>query len=573
MLRQFAVVRNDMIRTFKTHNIRCSEELSGKFWNVKLLDKHEGADCFKAFVPGCIENIPGLANYRGKIEYTTDFTTCGNTRIEFKGVSHFAEVYIDDEFIGNHYGSYTSFSVVKSALTAGNHKLKVVADNSFGQQYALDVPNDYMSYGGISRGVLVEDIPSVYIDYIHVTPAKKAGKWTASVEVKLSAAVTGLYSGANPCENSIDKSGAYTLQLEIAGVTQSVNISDSLIYNFEFDFDKVNEWNIDTPSLYYVTAIILADNKPVDDLIDRFGFREVGYNLKNILINDKPVRIKGFCRHEDHPEYGCAIPAAEMAHDLALMKDMGANSVRTSHYPNDELFLDMCDELGFLVWEEEHARGHEIEVMYNPNYLPQSLECIKEMIRDHYNHPAIYIWGIQNECASQHEDGRKMYEAMYNLIASLDQSRPYSSASCKFFTDICQDLEPICAWNIYPYWYVTDTASELVEGLNNYVKEKTGEFKPFLVTEIGAGAIPGFRSPSLEKWSEERQAKILHDQLTEVLSHERCIGVYIWQYCDVRVHEEWSMKRPRTMNNKGIVDEYRRPKLAYNTVKEIFNSF
>ena len=117
---------------------------------------------------------------------------------------------------------------------------------------------------------------------------------------------------------------------------------------------QAEEWSPENPVLYHLTAVLQDGmGNDMDDWIDRVGFREIRMEGKDILLNGRKIRIKGFCRHEDHPQFGCAIPFQAMQQDLMLMKDMGANSVRTSHYPNDELFLDLCDETGFLVWEED----------------------------------------------------------------------------------------------------------------------------------------------------------------------------------------------------------------------------
>ena len=292
---------------------------------------------------------------------------------------------------------------------------------------------------------------------------------------------------------------------------------------------------------------------------------------KGIYLNGNRVRIKGFCRHEDHPQFGCAIPYGAMYQDLMLMKEAGANSVRTSHYPNDERFLDLCDELGILVWEENHARGLSEENMRNPNFERQCEDCIREMITAHYNHPSIYIWGILNECASHTEYGRECYRRQYELIGQLDSTRPRSSASCQFKTDICFDLPEVVSYNIYPLWYHDTPPGEYLDDLYGWVQEETeGAGKPVLITEIGAGAIYGYRTPDMVKWSEEYQEKALEEQLTAVLSREDISGVYIWQFCDCRVCDSWFSGRPRTMNNKGIWDEYRRPKLSFRTVKRIF---
>ena len=262
------------------------------------------------------------------------------------------------------------------------------------------------------------------------------------------------------------------------------------------------------------------------------------------------------------------------ANDLALIRDLGANSVRTSHYPNDEIFLDLCDELGILVWEENHARGLSLEQMQNPFFEKQAHDVTLEMVTQHYNHPSIYIWGILNECASDSAYGKTCYEKLFELIRSLDMSRPLSFASCKFKTDLCFGLPDIVSYNIYPKWYHDTPVEEYLSDLYSWIQNQTqGAGKPFLVTEIGASGLYGYRSPYATKWSEEFQAKTLQEQLDSVLSFEDCSGVYVWQFCDIRISEEWWGGRPRTMNNKGVVDEYRRPKLCYETVKELFAKY
>ena len=121
---------------------------------------------------------------------------------------------------------------------------------------------------------------------------------------------------------------------------------------------------------------------------------------------------------------GRALPFAAIQQDIQIATDLGANAIRTSHYPNDELFLDLCDEQGILVWEENHARGLSLEQMENPNFEYQAEKCIQEMINAHINHPSIIIWGILNECASDTEYGYECYKKQYDLIQKLDSSRP-----------------------------------------------------------------------------------------------------------------------------------------------------
>ncbi len=554
-----------MVRTFCTNKIRKVTELSESLWEFSPCSGELKGKKYPVVVPCCWENLPDFSAYRGLGLFTKAFEAKGNVRLIFKGVSHTARVCVDGKEAGGHYNAYTPFSILLKDLEEGSHELSVYADNSFGENSALHVPNDYMSYGGISRGVLVEELEDAYIEYIHVIPVKTDEGWCAEVSVKVS--------NISLCE----KSCVLDIELEDGGhITENLSLKagEDVVIAAKIPVENAEVWEMENPRLYSITATLSDETGPFDDLIDRFGFREVRTEGKSILLNGKKLRIKGFCRHEDHPMFGCALPLAAMEQDLQIARDLGANSIRTSHYPNDELFLDLCDEQGIIVWEENHARGLSQEQMENPNFQPQAEACIKEMITAHINHPSVIIWGILNECASDTEYGYECYKKQYDLIKTMDISRPRSSASCKFKTDICFGMPEIVSYNLYPQWYHDTPADVYVKDIYDWVQEESeGTGKPFLVTEIGAGAIYGYRTPTMCKWSEEYQAKALENQITAVLDLEGCSGIYIWQLCDVRISEEWFYGRPRTMNNKGIVDEYRRRKLSYDVVKRLYHSY
>lgn len=555
-----------MVRAFPTHKIRKNTELSSTLWNFCTLEKGEKGSIKQVPVPGCWETYPDTMNYRGQGIYTRTFEAGGNVHLEFKGISHTATIYVDGEQIASHYNAYTPFHVVLPDLSRGEHCLEVIADNSFSPESALHIPNDYQSYGGISRAVVCEEVSDTYIQWIHFTPLRKENGWHGRIQICLRKLKKIPFAG----KIQIDWNGKSLTMAVVFLETEGEHVIELGTVCCQ----GAKEWSPETPELSFVTATLLdKDNIPIDDLIERVGFREITVQGKDILLNGKKLYIKGFCRHEDHPHFGCALPYAAMQHDLMLVKDMGGNSIRTSHYPNDELFLDLCDEQGILVWEENHARGLNEEAMRNPNFERQCEDCIREMINAHYNHPSIYIWGILNECASQTEYGRECYAAQYALIQELDPYRPRSSASCMVKSDICLDLPEIVSFNIYPKWYFDTPVREFLDDLYQWVqKDSEGAGKPFLVTEIGAGAIYGYHTPTRVKWSEEYQQEALQEQLEAVLGYEECSGVYIWQFCDCRVSNECFSGRPRTMNNKGIVDEYRRPKLAYDVVKKLFHN-
>lgn len=557
-----------MLRTFTTHKIRKQTELSSRLWDFYTMPQAGETSVHQSvLVPSCWETYPETRTYRGWAAYETQFQATGNIRLEWKGVSHTAEVYVDGEKVASHYNAYTPFSVVLKNLSAGSHCLKVCVNNAFSEASALHVENDYQTYGGITRAVALEELGNAYLTKLHITPLKTADGWCAQV----TAAIQNLME--------CDFAGQIRFILQGKNINNqtavqkfSLNGNDAADIHVDFFCPNIEEWSPENPALYTMTAILEdAQGQAVDDLIDRFGFREIQVQGRDILLNGKKLHIKGFCRHEEHPQFGCALPFAAMYQDFLIMRDLGANSVRTSHYPNDEIFLDLCDETGMLVWEENHARGLSEEAMRNPNFERQCEDCIREMITAHYNHPSIYIWGILNECASHTEYGKSCYAQQLSLIRSLDSSRPWSFASCQFKTDICFGLVDVVAYNIYPLWYHDTPVEAYLADLYDWVQNSTeGAGKPFLITEVGAGAIYGYRTPERVKWSEEYQAEALEKQLKAILAHTETSGVYIWQFCDGRVCNSWFGGRPRTMNNKGIVDEYRRPKLAYEAVKKIF---
>jgi len=550
-----------MYRLFKTHNIRKSYEADG-LWDFETQDKSYRG---KLAVPCCWETVPELVNYKGKGIYTKEMNLGGNVRFVFKGISHTADVYVDDVHIAHHYNAYTPFHAdVK--LKKGCHKIKIVADNAYGEDSALHVENDYYTYGGITRPVVIEELCQVVINYLHFTPCKTNDKWTGKVEIAL--------------ESKSEEEAQYQVNLKLEDkdiLTQTITMApgEEKVICLQTEFENIEEYTSEAPKLYTLEAVLSKNGTPIDDLVERVGFRTVSTQGKQLLLNGKPIRLLGFNRHESFNSLGCSVPLQAMMRDLSLMKEAGANSVRTCHYPNDELFLDLCDEMGFLVWEEGHARGLDTKKMENPNFIPQSLDCIEEMIENHYNHPSIVMWGILNECVSDTEFGKKCYKTLYQKIDSMDNSRPKTSASNRPDTDLCFDLEEIVSVNIYPMWYSFNSPDTkiTIDKFKNYVEQTSNQNKPLIISEIGAGAIYGYRNENKCKWSEERQAVILEKQLTSTLDDKDVCGVFVWQFCDCRVDESWFYGRPGSNNNKGIVDEFRRKKLAFATVKNIFEKY
>lgn len=547
------------MRLFDTHNIRIQNTLNG-VWSLKT---ESGEKCYIT-VPGCWENNIALSNYRGTgtFEKEIDVFKDGNLRLVFKGVSHTATVFFDGKEAGSHYNAYTPFSFIVKNVKAGRHKIRVDVSNKFGIFSSLHKPNDYYTYGGITRPAGYEFVPDMYIKNVLFKPYFIDGQWYGDITVFV--------------ENISDAMKDGKIKIDIAHKTIEseikINSQKTECFTFRQRFENVDEWSTDSPNLYFINCRIYENGIVTDDFIDRCGFRRVEISENKISLNGKEIFIKGFNRHEDSGELGCSVPVEMMMKDIWLMKDTGANAVRTSHYPNDERFLDICDETGILVWEENHARGLYLKDMQNPNFDKQCSDCTEEMLLNHINHPSVIIWGILNECASDTEDGRKMYEKQYGIIRRSDDTRPVTSASCRYGTDICLDLADIVSYNLYPGWYFDVEAGKYLEEMLDYAENNGGKNKPFIISEFGGAAMYGFRDPSRRKWSEERQCDILEKTLDAFMNNEKVSGVFIWQFSDCRVTEEddWFVSRSCMRNNKGIVDIYRRPKLAYETVKRFF---
>ena len=370
----------------------------------------EDGKTYKLPVPGCWEQHPDMLAYRGKGEYSkiVYIDRTGNVRLEFKGVSHTADVYFVGVKIAHHYNAYTPFSAIVKNVKKGDHEIKVCVDNTFTEVSALHVPNDYYTYGGISRPIALENISDVYVKYIHFTPYTGDGKWFGKTEVVV----------CNVSDNDVE--------VEVCGALENNKMLQKIIVEsnsektveFEGEFKDVKPWSNKEPNFYMLKICLSVEGDVVDDLIERVGFRTVKVKGKYIYLNGKKIRLKGFNRHEDYAVDGCAVTLQHIIQDMDLMQDMGVNAIRTCHYPNDERMLDLCDERGIMVWEENPARGLTLEMMQNPNFERQCKDCIDEMIENHYNHHSIVIWGIMN-ALPKHLKEEKCTENSLNRLKVL----------------------------------------------------------------------------------------------------------------------------------------------------------
>jgi beta-glucuronidase len=342
--------------------------------------------------------------------------------------------------------------------------------------------------------------------------------------------------------------------------------------------ENIELWEMKSPKLYTVVA-----STDTDDLIDKVGFRKVEVKDNNILLNGKSIELLGVNRHEEHPEWGFAFPAKLMKKDIDLILYMGCNTVRGSHYPNSRIFMDMIDERGILFWSEipMWGVGFSEEALQRPLIKERGFNMHKEMVKYYYNHPSIVIWGLHNEVATYSPHTYPLSEKWSKFLRENGGNRLITHASCHPMCDNDMGFDDIICINIYHGWYRYGGYNGNLQDWDRMV----GEFskrriemgwqdKPVIMSEFGAAALAGYHTPfDTVRWSEEYQRDLL--EYTIELFHKTPYmrGTYIWQFCNIRTSPSMDINRVRYFNNKGLLDEYRNPKVAFYKVKELYEKY
>lgn len=550
-----------MLRLFADHERRLVQDLCG-IWDFALTpDRQTVPDEFpeRMPVPGCYDAMPAHLDYRGPAAYRTWFETDARRhRLVFEGVSHIARVLVDGQPVAWHSGAFTSFHVDLPAGIPGRHELVVLVDNSFDAEasplhYSYF---DWYTYGGIIRPVALHRLPPVWIEQMTVqTQDWRAGglnlhiAWSREADAPTEVEVVVLVDGEIVVKEPLACP-------EVAGSLEIPAI-----------VPDPKPWSPAEPNLHTV-QVRLGE----DDLIERIGLRDVRVEGTQILLNDEPIYLAGVNRHEAHPQFGHSLPPELMLADIQWLKKLNCNFVRGSHYPQDFRFLDLCDEQGLLVWQEATSWQARPDHLSDPAFVAAQLQCIDEMVAQSINHPSVIMWGILNEAASDDPTTRPAYERLLGRLRELDPSRPVTYASHRHLTDQHFDLADIISLNIYPGWYFAnlETMTGWMDNLMQGLKERGWGKKPLIFSEFGAGAIYGWHDARNGKWSEPYQAKLLDIALNWMIAQPQVAGTAIWQFCDCLSSPERATGRPREFNNKGLLDEYRRPKLAFDVVREIY---
>lgn len=522
-------------------------------------------------VPGCYDMQPKWYMKRGTALYRRSFVIgddVPNAWLVIDGMGLRARFWIDGREIGTDELPWSRVEIPTGALKAGTHVIEAAIDNRVDPKTNRLFFNgyDFYAFGGFYHGVSLSfDNRRLFVrirDYA-----------TGKVEIEA------VNFTKTDFECAIVFDGKNEVQAQFVNRKTTVTVPEFRL------------WSPDEPNLHTVCA---------DGISARFGIREFKTENNRLYLNGKPIFLKGANRHESHLTYGAATPEATMLTDIQNLKALGGNFFRGAHYPQSQRFLDLCDEIGVLVWEESLGWGNVAESKWQPDrhelsdpeFRRLQVEQTRLMVRNSFNHPSVIMFAFLNECQSDHEDCKSLIGELATAIRSEDSGRLIAFAGNRVPTgakDCPRDISAVycdvLAFNIYPGWIDfgegPGTSEELAEriksgplGLHSVIERFRNMYpdKPIMVSEMGTCGIYGQHDPDGAQWTEEFQAEYVGDVLDAVISAPELCGIAIWQFTDARSYHRVGPVRckPLSQNLAGLFDGYRRPKLVAAVVKEKF---
>lgn len=539
-------------------------------------------------VPSSYNDIyPGrsFADHVGNLLYERTFTVTKEMLRErlvlrFGSVTHQAGVWLNGVYLGDHKGGFLpfQFDLTESALP-GENRLAVVVNNIVdhttlpagrmvrqtfpGMEEELhNLPNfDFYNYSGIMRPVCLYTTPVNYIEDITVY-GKMNGVFAWKVKT------TG---GGSASVRLLDSSGA--------------EVFSSVGNEGEGQVKEVHLWDVKDPYLYQLEVSYEGEDGTKDVYRESFGFREIEIKDCHLHLNGHPIYLKGFGKHEDTPVHGRGFDPVYNVKDIGLMKWMGANSFRTSHYPYSEEMLQLCDREGILIIDEAPAVGLHTGFTATgmlggtPKGTWTTLQTgdhhrqvLKDMVERDKNHPCVVLWSVANEPASEEEGAREYFDPLVNLVKEMDvQSRPVTLVTYEGSSpDTCKvaELCDLLIINRYRGWY--DTEGNL-PGAAALLKDELERFhqrcpdKPVMLGEYGADTIAGLHDLNGRIFSEEYQVEFLkcYGEVFDSLPY--ITGEHVWNFADFATAE--NIKRVNG-NKKGVFTRDRNPKMAAHYLRE-----
>jgi beta-glucuronidase len=491
--------------------------------------------------------------YEGAVWYkkSFDYQHKPNTRlfVHFGAANYIAEVYLNGEKVGRHEGGFTPFNFeITNLVREKENSLVVKVDN---KRYPEGVPTlvtDWWNYGGLTRGVTLVEVPETFIQdyFIQLHPGSKnqISGWVKLSGVKLAQKITVSIPDAR-----INK-------------TFTTDESGSAQINFNADLTL---WSPDNPKLYEV--VITAETDKVQDEI---GFRSIEVKGTDILLNGKPLFLRGVCIHEEAPLRGGRAYSREDARTLlGWAKELGANFVRLAHYPHNELMIREADKLGLLVWSEIPVYwGIKFE---SPVAFEVAQNQLSEMIARDHNRASIILWSVANE--TPNNAARLAFlKKLVERARSLDPTRLMTAAMLHHSADertqmiddpLGQYLDVI-GCNEYIGWY--DGLPEKADR----IEWKTAYQKPVVMSEFGAEAVYGQHGDELTRWTEEYQESFYRHQLGMLKKIPFLRGTSPWILMDFRSPRRFLPGVQDYYNRKGLISNRGDRKKSFYVMQEFY---
>jgi len=456
--------------------------------------------------------------------------------LEFAGVNASAEVVLNGKTVATHEGGYSTFRCdVTEALAEKNH-LCVAVDNSVNDR-VYPQKADFTFYGGIYRDVrlLIVNKTHFDLDYYGGTGVKITPKTDGTVRVE------SWHTGEAPCVE-------ITL-LDAEGKTVANGTGDDVMLTI--NDPHLWQGTVD-PYLYTCVAELFENGEKKDYVTCKFGFRSFFVDSKKgFYLNGKSYPLRGVCRHQDWRGIGNALSKAHHEADMALIREIGANTIRLAHYQHDQYFYDLCDRYGLIVWAEIPYISEHMERGFD-----NTVSQMKELIVQNYNHPSIGFWGLSNEITISTKNKKDMlrnHDYLNDLVHKMDPTRPTALACyavCGPFNKVAH-ITDLVSWNLYLGWYVPGLfLNDLWVDFFHFCFPN----RPLGYAEYGCEGMPNLHSnpPRRGDHSEEYQAKY-HEYLLKFIEKRPFMwATYVWNMFDFAADAR-NQGGEAGMNHKGLV--------------------
>lgn len=494
--------------------------------------------------------------------------------MRFGGVNYKCRIFINGELVRVHEGGYTEFTVdATGELQIGRNVLAVEVDNR-ATQIKMPPCLGYFNYGGIHRSVSLEIhqnhdcMRNVFVD---AKPTNSGYRLRAR----------GRIVGCNKCVK---------IRLICNDAETSTEFCNSRMFDVSLHVSNVNSWTPESPNLYRATIQLIEDDEIKHEISQDVGFRSIEMSEGKIILNGKPIFLKGVCYLYDSPIYGVTMKPEQYMTDISLLKELGANTIR-SHFPFTREFYEACDKAGIMLWIETpvyciHPSNNKTFTEFaDPDFKELANTMIEEMIVHARSHPSVIIYSLGNECNVEHPEAESFFQELAQRARQLDDTRLLSYASLYCNVGPLADMVDVLGINEYWGWYDridnqhvskrNDTEVRLDPIELGILDDKINELKhihkkSLLLTEFGADSIPGYMSDSREFWSEDYHAELLQETFSIIEKHPEICGIFPFCFTDYRDPSKYTNRYWDEMNYKGLITYERRPKKAFYTLKEIY---